>query len=122
MSASRCSLGFSLGVLVVFAQVCLLQQDQRLPLELEEGEGAAKTIGAAGGVISLPPDFSLDVPAGALTSSASLTVTPRISQPFPSEAGSVLPGTAYDISPAGLTLVSPARVEIRVPESTPNLI
>jgi len=86
-------------------------------LELAEGEAAAKTIGAAGGVISHPPDFSLRVPAGALSSSASLTVAPRISGPFPSEAGVVLPGTAYDISPAGLTLASPARVEIRAPES-----
>ena len=117
MSASRRTYGFSLGVLLMSVQGCLLQQDQRLPLELAEGEAAAKTIGAAGGVISHPPGFSLNVPAGALPSSASLTVAPRISGPFPSEAGVVLPGTAYDISPAGLTLASSARVEIRVPES-----
>jgi hypothetical protein len=116
MGPSRCTIGFSVGGLLLLAQGCLLQQDQRLPLELDEGEAAARTIGTAGGILSFPPDFSLDVPAGALTSSASLTVAPRIGAPFPSEAGVVLPGTAFDISPAGLTLASPARVEIRVPE------
>ena len=116
MRAFHRTIGLFVGGLLLFAQGCLLQQDQRLPLELAEGEGAAKTIGTAGGVISYPPDFSLDVPAGALSSSASLTVAPRISGPFPPEAGTVLPGTAYDISPVGLMLASPARVEIRVPE------
>lgn len=95
----------------------MLQQDQEFPLELGEGEGAAKTIGVEGGVISVPPDFSLNFPAGALSASSPVTVAPRINAPFPSEAGAVLPGTAYDISPAGLTLATPARVEIRVPPS-----
>jgi len=116
MLRSHRACGLSLGVLVMFAQGCLLQQDQRLPLELAEGEISAKTIGAAGGVISHPPDFSLDVPAGALFSSTSLTVAPQVSRPLPPQAGTVLPGTAYDISPAGLRLASPARVEIRVPK------
>ena len=116
MGPSRCTIRFSLAGLLLFAQGCLLQQDQRLPLELDEGETAARTIGTAGGILSFPPDFSLNVPAGALSSSASLTVAPRIGAPFPSEAGVVLPGTAFDINPAGLTLASPARVEIRVPE------
>ena len=115
MGSSRSTSGFSVGALLLFAQGCFLQQDQRLPLELDEGEAAARTIGAAGGILSFPPDFSLNVPAGALSSSASLTVAPRIGAPFPSEAGVVLPGTAFDINPAGLTLASPARVEIRVP-------
>ena len=106
-----------LGILLLLVPGCLPQQDQSLPLQLEEGATAAKTIGVAGGVISYPPDFSLEVPAGALSSSASLTVASRLSGPFPSEAGLVLPGTAFDISPAGLTLASPARVEVRVPES-----
>lgn len=108
---------FIASVLLTFAQGCLLQRDQTLPFELAEGEGAAKTIGAEGGVISVPPDFSLALPAGALSSSASVTVAPRISAPFPTDAGSVVPGTAYDIGPAGLTLAKPARVEIRVPEA-----
>jgi hypothetical protein len=104
-----------LAVLVTFVSGCLLQHDQESPLELQEGEGAAKTIGAEGGVISVPPDFSLNFPAGALPTSSSVTVAPRTNAPFPGDGGAVLPGTAYDISPAGLALATPARVEIRVP-------
>ncbi len=105
------------GALLTSISGCLLQQDQKSPLELGEGEGAAKTIGVEGGVISVPPNFSLNFPAGALSASSPVTVAPRINAPFPSDGGAVLPGTAYDVSPAGLTLATPARVEIRVPPS-----
>jgi hypothetical protein len=37
-------------------------------LDLEDGQVAARSIGSEGGVVSVPPDFSMAVPAGALAS------------------------------------------------------
>ncbi|MBT3960212.1 MAG: hypothetical protein HN899_04040 [Gemmatimonadales bacterium] len=102
---------------LVFVSTSCLQLDQTLPLDLEDGQVASRSIGSEGGVVSVPPDFSMVVPAGALASSATITVQRRLSSPFPSDAGSVLPGTSFDVSPVGLTLAKPAVVELRVPES-----
>jgi len=102
-------------MLAVFAGACL-QVDQTLPLSLGDGQVASRTIGPEGGIISVPPDFSMDVPPGAV-GSATITVQPRITAPFPSDAGEVLPGTAYDLTPAGLVLAAPATVELRVASS-----
>ena len=107
----RLGLIVALSVLVAGCQ----QADQTLPFELAEGQGATLTIGTNGGIISVPPSFSLSFPAGALSSSISVEVTPRISAPFPSDAGIPVPGSAFDvIVPAGTTLLIPARVEIAV--------
>jgi hypothetical protein len=90
------------------------QVDQRLPFDLAEGEGATVSIGPNGGTVSVPPSFSLDFPAGSLVGSTSVEVTPRISAPFPDDAGSPVPGSAYDVGPVGTVLGEPATVEIRV--------
>ena len=92
-----------------------LQPDQSLPFELADGEGATVTINASGGTVSLPPAFSLDIPAGSLNGSVSIVVTPRIDAPFPSDAGSPVPGSAFDVGPVGIVLAVPATVEIAVP-------
>lgn len=90
------------------------QADQLLPFELAEGEGATLTLGADGGIVSVPPSFSIDFPAGALTGTVTVEVTPRIDEPFPSDAGVAVPGTAFDITPAGTALSQPATVELAV--------
>ena len=102
---------FALAVLTAGCQ----QVDQQLPFDLAEGEGATVSIGPNGGTVSVPPSFSLDFPAGSLSGSTSVEVTPRISAPFPDDAGSPVPGSAYDVGPVGTVLGEPAMVEIRVP-------
>ena len=91
-----------------------LQNDQALPFDLDDDASAVASIGPAGGVVSLATGFSLRIPSGALTSTVQITVVPRITSPFSTDAGPVLLGTAFDISPAGLELAKPARLEIRV--------
>jgi hypothetical protein len=98
---------------VVVAVFCVLvvgcqQADQSLPFELADGEGASLTIGPNGGLVSLPPSFSLDFPAGSLPSPVSVAVTRLIAAPFPSDAGAPVPGTSYDVD------VPPGTVEIAV--------
>jgi len=89
--------------------------DQTLPFDLAEGEAATSTIGSSGGTVSVPPSFSIEFPAGALSGSTTVDVAPRISAPFPDAAGAPVSGTAYDVGPAGQALAQPATVEIEVP-------
>lgn len=104
----------SLAVLVSLAAAGCQQMDQELPFELAEGEIASLQIGPSGGTVSLPPSFSLNIPASALASSVSVDVTERISGPFPSDAGTPVPGTAYDVGPVGTALAMPGHVQIAV--------
>lgn len=105
-----------LGAVALAATISGCQQlDQALPFEIADGEGATVTIGSQGGTVSLPPSFSVDIPAGALGSSVAITVTPRIDAPFPADQGTPVPGTAFDIGPVGTTLIPSARVELAVP-------
>lgn len=107
-------LGAALVVLGLAVAGCQ-QIDQELPFELAEGEGAALTIGPSGGTLSVPPSFSLGFPAGSLPTSVSVEASRLITEPFPSDAGAPVPGTAYDIAvPAGTVLSSPAHVELAV--------
>ena len=95
------------------------QTDQQLPFELAEGEGATLSIGPTGGTLSVPPSFSLEFPAGSLTGTTSVSATPLISEPFPQDAGTPVPGTAFAVGPVGTTLGEPVRVEMAV---DPNLL
>jgi hypothetical protein len=90
------------------------QSDQQLPFQIAPGEGATVQIGPAGGVVSLPPSFSLEIPANALTSPTSVDVAQLISGPFPADAGVPVPGSAYEVGPVGTTLAAPAVVRIKV--------
>ena len=100
----------AVGLLVAGCQ----QVDQSLPFDLDEGEGATSMIGPNGGTLSVPPSFSLAFPAGSLPTSTSVEVLPRTSGPFPADAGTAVPGTAYDVGPVGTVLNQPAEVEIAV--------
>lgn len=92
-----------------------LQSDQRLPFEVEEGTAVSRTVGPAGAVLSLAAGISVVIPPGALTTSTTVTLTPRLDAAFPGDAGRVVPGTVFDVAPAGLTLLHPARVTLRLP-------
>ncbi len=99
------------------AVVCLLascqQTDQQLPFELDGG-GQTVSIGPSGGVISVPPNFSIEIPAGALGALVSVAATQRVTA-FPNVEGDLVPISAYDVGPAGTALLQPARVQIKVP-------
>jgi hypothetical protein len=91
------------------------QSDQELPFELAPGESVNVQLGSGGGVVSLPPSFSLDVPQGALSTNVGVSVQQLLAEPFPSSAGLAVPGTAYDLQPVGTSLLNPATVEIKIP-------
>ena len=97
---------------LVLAPLACQQADQKLPFELN-GDGQ-QTIGTTGGLLSIPPNFSLDIPAGALAANTTVTAETRLTA-FPSTAGVVIPGYAFDLGPAGAPLAVPARVQIAVP-------
>jgi len=107
---------WAVAVLSILLAGCQ-QSDQTLPFELAEGEGATTTLGPNGGTISVPPSFSLEFPTGSLPTSTTVDVVRRITAPFPGDAGQPVPGSAYDVGPAGTMLVEPARVEIAVDPS-----
>ncbi len=109
----RAVLAFTLSLALGACQ----QVDQELPFELAPGEAVSLQIGAAGGIVSLPPSFSLDIPAGALGASTAVEVVPMIGEAFPSSAGVPVPGTAYDLQPEGTQLAVPALVEIAIPDA-----
>lgn len=92
-----------------------LQPDQKLPFALDDEATAARSIGPAGGVVSLPSGVAVHIPAGALAAPTQITLTPRADATFPGDAGRVVPGTVYDLGPAGLVLRAPARVALRLP-------
>jgi hypothetical protein len=99
---------------VVCSLAACQQSDQELPFELDGG-GQTVSIGATGGLISVPPDFSISFPAGSLPSATTVTAAKRITA-FPTDAGELVPISAYDIGPAGTLLgPNPARVQIAVP-------
>lgn len=100
-----------LGLVYVGCQ----QADQSLPFDLAAGDEATATIGPSGGILSVPPSFSVSIPSGALGSSIALDVARRTAGPFPSDAGAPIPGTAFDLGPVGTQLNTPAEVQVAVP-------
>lgn len=113
----------ALSLFTVLALVAGCEQvDQAHPLDVMAGQPVSRSIGPEGGVVSIPPGFSIEFPAGAFPQSVFVPVTPRVaSSPFPDDAGAVVPGTAFDIGPAGVALNLPALVFIRVPEALLDL-
>jgi hypothetical protein len=92
------------------------QSDQTLPFELDPAQGQTVTVGAGGGIVSVPPNFSIELFPGTLTGSELVSARQRLSA-FPGDAGLVVPGTAFDVGPAGTALSAgaPAKVQIGVP-------
>src|SRR5689334_8516464 len=88
----------ALALLVSTLAACQ-QSDQRLPFELDGG-GQTVSIGATGGQISVAPDFSIFFPSGSLASTVSVTAAKRLAA-FPTDAGALVPISAYDVGPAG---------------------
>jgi hypothetical protein len=91
------------------------QFDQQLPFDLDEGSGRTASIGASGGLLSIPPSFAIVFPTGSLSAPTTVTAAVRDSV-FPATAGLVVPGLAFDVGPRGQQLLTPARVQVAVPE------
>lgn len=104
------------GTLVTTLYGCQ-QVDQLLPFEIDPAQGQTVTVTANGGVVSLPPNFSIEFFPGSLPGSELVTAQQRLDA-FPLDAGLSVPGRAYDVGPAGLVLSpsAPARVQIAVPD------
>jgi len=100
------------GALVAAVSACQ-QTDQELPFELDEGVGQTASIGTSGGLVSVPPSFSMQFPSGSLPGTTSITAVAR-SSAFPTTAGTAIPGSAFDVGPAGVALAVPARVQLAV--------
>lgn len=105
----------ALAVPAALLLVGCLQSDQKLPFELDEGASVSRSIGATGGVLSLASGVALVIPAGALRNPTQITLTPRLDAAFPGDAGRIIPGTVFDVAPADLVLLVPARVTLRLP-------
>jgi hypothetical protein len=103
------------GTLVIALSGCQ-QTDQQLPFALDEGVGQTASIGINGGLISVPPNFSIQFLTGSLPGTTQVTAATRFTA-FPSIAGVPIPGSTFDVGPAGMPLstTAPARVQIAVP-------
>jgi len=92
------------------------QTDQLLPFEIDPTQGQTLSVNASGGIVSLPPNFSIEFFPGSLAASTQVMAQERLDA-FPSGAGLAVPGRAFDVGPAGLVLSpgAPAQVQIAVP-------
>jgi hypothetical protein len=94
------------------------QSDQKLPFEVDPAQAQTVSVNAAGGIVSVPPSFSMEFFSGTLPGSLTVTAQQRLAA-FPSDAGIVVPSTAFDVGPSGTALNPdvPARVHISVPSA-----
>ena len=94
------------------------QTDQTLPFEVDPTQARSISVSTGGGIVSVPPSFSIEFFSGTLPGSQTVTAQQRLTA-FPSDAGIVVPGTAFDVGPAGTALNPsvPARVQISVPSA-----
>jgi hypothetical protein len=116
MRPLRPQAAFALSVALSAALSGCQQSDQALPFEVDPAQLQTVSLNAAGGIVSVPPNFSLEFFPGTLAGSQTVTAQQRLTA-FPSAAGIVVPGTAFDVGPAGTALSPsvPARVQIAVP-------
>ena len=84
-------------------------------------EARSAVIGSAGGTLTGPDGVQVVVPAGALASSTTLTIT-RSSAGAPTLTGSLQPaGGVYEFTPHGLVFASPVTITFPLPTgSTPG--
>jgi len=118
MRLLRPQAAFALSVALAGALSGCQQSDQVLPFEVDPAQLQTVSLNAAGGIVSVPPSFSLEFFSGTLTGSQTISAQQRLTA-FPSDAGIVVPGTAFDVGPAGTALNpnAPARVQIAVPSA-----
>jgi len=111
MSRLRCRRALGLGWALSLLFAACQQSDQAYPF----GPDGSYTLGPNGGIVTVPPGLSIRFPSGSLVANTSITASERTTE-FPDDAGPVVPGTAYDVGPAGLSLAVPAQAQISVPK------
>jgi len=99
---------------LVVALAACQQIDQELPFDVVADAQRSESIGASGGLVSIPPSFAIAFPPGAMTTATTVTAAPRDSV-FPATSGPVVPGFAFDVGPRGQQLQGTARVQLAVP-------
>jgi hypothetical protein len=81
-----------------------------LTIKFRIEQGAVFVIGTSGGTISaFDGRVALEFPAGALSGDVGITVAPATTVPA---AKGLVPGTAFDFGPAGLTFAQPVQLTI----------
>lgn len=87
--------------------------DDQTPYELDPTAEVEKEVDSSGGMISTPAGLSLDIPDGALDTTTNVTVAPTSGTGLGSGVnGNIIAGTAFDITPKGLALTTPAKIEL----------
>jgi len=83
------------------------------------GSTISQVVGPSGGTVSAPDGTSVQVPAGAVTSNVTITLTPNPSAPAPS--GMLWVGTPYVFGPEGTQFALPVTVVLAfAPASIPT--
>lgn len=91
------------------------QASQQLPFDSTADQPVTRSLPAEGGTISSNAGATVALPAGALSSATTLTVTPLAAAS--SESGAPAGTTAFRIDPDGLALGQPAAVDVAVDRS-----
>jgi adhesin/invasin len=108
-SKATVAAGVVTGVGVGAATITATVEGHSASAEVNVREGAVvSTAGASFSVLNSV--VSLDIPAGALTQTRNITVTPATT--FPANER-VVPGTAFDFGPTGTTFAQPVTVSIK---------
>jgi hypothetical protein len=94
------------------------QASQTLPFDNNADQPVTRTVPAEGGTVSSGAGASVQIPAGALPSGATITLTPIPASA--SESGGAAASYAFKLTPDGLSLAKPASVDLAVDRSSPN--
>lgn len=97
----------------VLAGLAACAPEDQTPFELDPTAEVTKKVGASGGTISTPAGISLNIPDGALGTATDVKVKPVAGTGLGTGVnGTVVPGTAFEFTPMGLTLSKPAKIEL----------
>jgi hypothetical protein len=94
------------------------QASQKLPFDSDTDQPIVRQVPAEGGTVSSSAGASVQIPAGALPSGATITLTPVASSA--SESGGAAAAYAFRLSPDGLSLAKPAGVDLSVDRTSPS--
>lgn len=106
--------GMRIWAAIIAVGVTACTPEDQMPFDLDPTAEVAKEVGSSGGTISTPAGLSLSIPAGALGTKTDLAVKPVSGAGLGTGLNATLvPGTAFEFTPKGLTLSKPARLELQ---------
>lgn len=105
--------GTRIWAALLLAGLAACSPEDQSPFELDPDAEVEKEIGSSGGTISTPAGLSVEFPSGALSSNTTVGIKPVSGSGLGAGLnGSIVAGTAYEITPRGRTLSTPARIEL----------